>query len=680
MSGIAGVYSFDGRPVGREVDRMVEAMEHRGPDGIQTWCDGSVGLGHCMLETTPEDQYESLPGSDPSGSFFITCDARIDNRSSLIGQLNVEKKDQTVTDSDIILESYKKWGTKCPNKIVGAFAFLIWDSVRKRLVCVRDKLGVNTLYYRESKNNKFSLATEIKSLFASGRFEKKINEKEVARILALLRNDKKETLYEGVKRLGPGHLLVIEESNVRIEKYWEISEQSRELSFNNEEYAEVFRDKLKEAVKCRTRSNTPIASQLSGGLDSSFVTALANECTENESIHTLSLIFSESKSCDERDYICKVTDKIDSIEHYIDIDQYGPLENIEKIYKYQDDGIANANHYSFWEMFAEANNQGVRVVLDGLDGDTAVMHGLLYLRKLASHFQWKSFYSEARKLAYVHANAEYRQEFIETISDPDKIFWQFGFPIIEEAAAQSNFTQVLRHIYNIKNNSITDSVEVIKRIWRRTIAPHNLVKMRDKKREKELYRDKLIYIKKSFLEEHNIIEKYSKRNYRNFVSNDVRATQAHQYRSGSVTTQLEKANHYAAAWKLENRHPFMDTRLLSYCLSLPPEQSLSNGWTRAIMRRAMRGDVPRAIRKRPGKARMSANFSRGLFKNDREKLEAILSNPGTLSDFVDIRFVKSRYMWMRKVFEEKGVVPDNEAIRLCRIAALGYRLREIENS
>lgn len=679
MSGIAGVYSFDGRPVGREVDRMVEAMEHRGPDGIQTWCDGSVGLGHCMLETTPEDRYESLPRSDSSGSFFITCDARIDNRSSLIGQLNVEKKGQTVTDSDIILESYKKWGTECPKQLVGDFAFLIWDSVKKRLLCVRDKLGVNTLYYRESKNNKFSLATEIKSLFASRCFEKKVNKKEVARILALLRNDKEETLYEGVKRLEPGHLLIIEESSVRIEKYWEISRQSQEINFDDEEYAEVFRDKLKEAVKCRTRSNTPIASQLSGGLDSSFVTALANECTKNECIHTLSLIFSQSNSCDERKYIRKVEDKVDPVEHYIDIDQHGPLENIEKIYKYQDDGIANANHYSFWEMFSEASNQGIRVVLDGLDGDTAVMHGLLYLRKLASHFQWKSFYSEARKLADVHTNAEYRQEFIETISDTDKIFWQFGFPIIEKAAAQSNYVQVLKHIYKIRSSGACDSLKIIKRIWRRTIAPYSLVKKRDKKREKKLYDRKLSHIKKDFLEEYSILEKYSKNNYRSFIKNDVRATQAHQYRSGSVTTQLEKANHYAAAWKLENRHPFMDTRLLSYCLSLPPEQSLSNGWTRAIMRRAMRGDVPRAIRKRPGKARMSTNFSRGLFKNDREKLEAILSNPGTLSDFVDMESVRSKYMSMREIFEEKGVVPGSESIRLCRIAALGYRFRQIKD-
>ena len=113
---------------------MVGAMKHRGPDGIHTWREGSVALGHCMLHTTPESLYDTLPMESRDGNLVLTADARIDNREELMRVLDLRPtKDRPVTDCDLIMAAYQKWGEACPEHLLGAFAFAIWDKRARRL-------------------------------------------------------------------------------------------------------------------------------------------------------------------------------------------------------------------------------------------------------------------------------------------------------------------------------------------------------------------------------------------------------------------------------------------------------------------------------------------------------------------------------------------------------------------
>lgn len=140
MSAIAGAYFLDGRPVDRaELDRMVSILAHRGPDGCGAWREGPVGVGHCMLRTTPESLRETFPLIGSGGEFVLTADARIDNRSELIAALNlVDRASGEITDGDLILAAYERWGEHCPGKLLGDFAFAIWDGRTRSLFCVRD--------------------------------------------------------------------------------------------------------------------------------------------------------------------------------------------------------------------------------------------------------------------------------------------------------------------------------------------------------------------------------------------------------------------------------------------------------------------------------------------------------------------------------------------------------------
>ncbi|MEO0970581.1 MAG: asparagine synthetase B, partial [Cyanobacteria bacterium J06639_18] len=180
MSGIAGIKYLDNSLLHRaDLVLMLDTLAHRGPDGADIWVDGNIGLGHRMLWTTPESLIEKQPLVDRVRNLAIAADARIDNREELISQLSLDNSPsdrplnqninqnnsclKTVTDSQLILEAYKKWGEDCLEYLVGDFAFAIWDGCKQTLFCARDHFGVKPFYYYQS-DQVFIFASEIKAL------------------------------------------------------------------------------------------------------------------------------------------------------------------------------------------------------------------------------------------------------------------------------------------------------------------------------------------------------------------------------------------------------------------------------------------------------------------------------------------------------------------------------------
>ncbi len=217
MSGIVGMYCLDGRSVDqKDLRRMVDKIAHRGPDGSDIWCNGSVGLGHRMLWTTPESLKEKLPLVHRSGKLVITADARIDNREELIKALNLtDKKPEDITDSELILYSYEKWEENCPEKLIGDFAFAIWDGFKRKLFCVRDHMGVKPFYYYKS-DKIFIFASEIKTLLCLKEVPQKLNELMVAFYLARIFKDNTITFYHDIVRLPAANSINVSKDNLQL--------------------------------------------------------------------------------------------------------------------------------------------------------------------------------------------------------------------------------------------------------------------------------------------------------------------------------------------------------------------------------------------------------------------------------------------------------------------------------
>jgi len=606
MSGIVGIYHLDGRPVDPlDLGRMVEILAHRGPDGADVWCKESVGLGHRMLRTTPESLQEKLPLANQTGDLVITADARIDNRDELIRALDMtDHPPMEIADSQLILAAYEKWGERCPEHLLGDFAFVIWDGHRQVLFCARDHFGVKPLYYYLS-NQVFAFASEIKALLCLPEVPRRLNEVRVADHLARIFEDKAITFYQDIFRLPAAHSIGVGRGETQVRSYWSL-DPSREVRLSSdEEYAEAFREILTEAVRCRLRSAFPVGSALSGGLDSSSIACVARNLLVTEGngrLHTFSAIFpdlpeAELPKIDERHYIDVVLSTGEFKPHYIQAGRLSPLGDLDRVLWHQDEAFLAPNLYMHWALYGAAHQQKVRIFLDGLDGDTTVSHGLSYLAELTRAGQWRTLVAEATALS------KRSSAFLK----PRRIVWRYGLrPLIPESAV---------------------------RVWRLLQGRPRSTQVADKA------------INPVLAERVGLAERAQ-----TLLGNGAgpphtaRARHWHSLIAGLIPYTLELADKAAAAFSLEARYPFFDRRLVEFCLALPPEQKLHQGWSRVVMRRAMAGILPEEVQWRFHKANLSPNFKHRLLDCEQRMLdEVILHEPQIIQEYVDVPALRAAY-------------------------------------
>ncbi|HVY92675.1 MAG TPA: asparagine synthase-related protein, partial [Bryobacteraceae bacterium] len=274
MSGIYGMVRLDGAPVTRAMlEPVAAAMAGWGPDGHGQWCSENAGLGFLSLRITPESLHERLPMSlRAAPHLFITADARIDNRDELFNALQVPSAGRARTpDSSLILLAWERWGADCVKRLLGDFAFSIWDARQRSLFCARDPLGCRPLfYYRDART--FLFASDIKGTLA-GVDSPRLNEPLLAAHLQMRTYyaQKTRTFYENILKLPAGHTLTLYGGELRLHEYWSPHNIPTRPPARDGELRELFR----QAVECRVRSAFPVAAHLSGGIDSSAVTLQA---------------------------------------------------------------------------------------------------------------------------------------------------------------------------------------------------------------------------------------------------------------------------------------------------------------------------------------------------------------------------------------------------------------------
>jgi asparagine synthase (glutamine-hydrolysing) len=595
MSGITGIYFLDQRYVTSEqISRMTDTLEHRGPDGRDVWFDHSTGLGHRMLFTTPESLHEQLPLVVDQGSLVITADARIDNRDELISALGIDlRSGQTITDSALILVAYQTWGQRCPEYLLGDFVFAIWDQRNRTLFMARDHFGVKPIYYYRSPRL-FAFASEIKALLTLEEVPHKLNEVRVGDYLVPLFEDKEITFYEEILRLPPASCMTISLEGIRQWVYWSLDPSNDIRLHSDEEYAEAFREIFTEAVRCRLRSAYPIGSLLSGGLDSSSIACTARKLIDqngSQPLHTFSAIFDDVPECDEREFIHAVLDQGGCEPHFLHADQLSPLTDYKRMFWHQDEAFYAPNLFINWGLFGEAKQQGIRVIFDGIDGDTIVSHGFTRLTELMRAGRWIALYKEVRALSK-NFNSPYW-----------RILRRFGFKPL-----MPNF------------------VRLAWRVLRRQDDPNPS-------------------IRRDFAECISLDERIKKQK-NNDLQPPQKEKEAH-YRSitrGIHQFAFELADRTSAAFNLEVRYPFFDRRVVDFCLALPSKQKLYQGWSRMILRRSMEGILPEMVRWRGGKSNLSANFSRGLRFDNKNYLDrVIVGEQSKIFEYIDTDVLRGIY-------------------------------------
>jgi asparagine synthase (glutamine-hydrolysing) len=611
LSGLCGLVYFDGRPVEQaELEQMSDRLAHRGPDAAGQWRAGSAGLGHRMLWTTPESLHERLPLASADGGLVITADVRIDNRDELFRLLALD--DRSLGDSALILAAYAKWGERCPEHLLGDFAFAIWDARDQTLFCARDHLGVKPFFYFWSAGFA-AVASEIKGLLALPQAPRRLNERRVAEYLASLHDDTAITFYQDIHRLPPAHSLTLDRAGTRLRRYWALDPAREAAPASDEEYAAEFRQLFTEAVHCRLRSAYPVGAMLSGGLDSSSIVCVARQLNRQSGapvLHTFSAIFDTVTKSDERQYIQAVVAGGDLTDHYVHPDQVSPLVDLERMLWHSDEPFLAPNLFIHWEIFRSAQAAGMRVMLDGIDGDTTISHGLAYLPELIRTGHWRQAAAETRGLARNFG------------ASPRRVLMELGLRPLMPLALRRAYRVLKRRTSTLADVDISYAPAFVERV---RLAENPQLRSR--------------------------LEEARPRNQRE-----------EHWRSlnrGLIPFTLEVADRAAAAFGLESRNPFYDRRLVEYCLALPGNQKLYQGWSRMVLRRAMAGVLPEAVCWRRDKSNLGPNFRHVFTTFERVRLQRLASEGApALAPYMDntaVRAQAARYLDRPTGKDEMGV-------------------------
>jgi len=370
MCGIAGIVSID--PLAPDdcarAVAMRDVMSYRGPDGAGLHTDAHAALAHRRLSII-DLAGGHQPLSNETGSVWVTYNGEIYNHRDVRAELEgAGHTYRTQSDTETIVHAYEQWGDDCMQRFRGMFAFAIWDAPARRLLLVRDRLGVKPLYWARA-GNRLLFASEIKGILESGLVTASPNHRVLPEVLATRGTAGEETMFTGIYKLLPGHRLIFEDGRVRVEKYWELPLDGPDPDLErltDRTLIDRFRSLLQESVRLRLMSDVPLGMFLSGGIDSSAIAALmAREI--DRPVDTFSVAFADRRFS-ELEYARAVARAIGANAHEIVIDDADFFTALPRLVWHEDEPVAHASSVPlhFVSMLAR---QYVTVVLTGEGSD-----------------------------------------------------------------------------------------------------------------------------------------------------------------------------------------------------------------------------------------------------------------------------------------------------------------------
>lgn len=582
MCGIAGYFSLKKEKIDMAMfKKMLNAIAHRGPDdsGYTVFNSQSgdsifmkdpeeingtgftpdIIFGHRRLSIIDLSPSGRQPMTDEKGDLWVVFNGEIYNYIELREELkSLGHTFRTNSDTEVILKAYAHWGVDCLNRFNGMFAFALWDTKRKRLFCARDRMGVKPFYYYKD-NNRFIFASEIKALLEMN-IERKANDQIVYDYLSSgLLDHTDDTFFHGIKQLRPAHYMLISEDGLQIKRWWDI-EDNELTGLTDDEYAKRFYELFEDSIKLRLRSDVPIGTCLSGGLDSSSIVCVTNKLMfqgdypleiVGDRQRTFSSCF-ENKKYDERVFIEEVIKKTNASSYYTFPEGEKLFDIAHDVIWHQDEPFGSTSIFAQWHVMKLAKENGIKVLLDGQGADELLA---------GYHGYFGTYYIDLTKRLHIL-----------------KLFTELYF----YRRLHSQFPPVIFAVIV------------------RAILPDFLVEI-IKKIPAVLNASKQVAIGNSWIEKG--FEKQYKQEYK--FTDKFNSRLKNQLYSLFTCSSLQALLHYedrnSMAFSIEARVPFLDYRLVEYIFSLPSGQKLRSGMTKVVLRNAMKGILPEMVRKRVDK-------------------------------------------------------------------------------
>lgn len=624
MCGIIGFLRFDWQKISLDLcARLSEMIAHRGPDDEGFLLANFVTGEHQIAggSSTPRDVYQAtfpftpkirLDQVNTSG-----CDLALINRRLAIldlspaGHLPMSTEDRSLWlayngqvynfvelreelqelgyrffsngDSEVILKAYQAWGTDCFRRFNGMWAMAIWDVQAKKLVLSRDHFGIKPLYYWRTENI-FAFASEIKCLLELGA-PRDVNEGLVYDYLNLgLLDHTNETFFAHIQKLPPAHFLEINRTNqIKIERFWDFEVSPELHSEKTGKYAEQFKEIFIDSVRLRLRSDVPIGSCLSGGLDSSAIVTVANNLmfpTERCDVHARQKTFSscfDDPRFDEREYIQEVLQATQAEANYIFPQPDEFLAELDDLLWHQEEPFRSSSIYAQWCVMRRARERGIIVMLDGQGGDELLCgyrkFYIFYLMELLKRCQIGRLLSEG-----------------------------LGFLGSLEILGTLNIRHGLRYF------ALGRHIQGMQSIF-------------------------LPEFQKRFA--HRIWDV----GYNGGLSQRIK-TDITQF---SLPVLLRYEDKNSMAHSVEARLPFLDYRLVETVATFPIDQKMRRGWTKYVMRQALKDILPEKIRLRKSKLGFVTPEDEWFKQTLSDRVKESFERARFLPEYISVNSLQERY-------------------------------------
>ena len=533
---------------------MADTMVHRGPDDHGLHIDGPIGLAHRRLSIIDLSPAGRQPMCNEDRTVWATANGEIYNFAEIRDELRTAgHRFSSETDTEVIIHAYEEWGLDCLSRFNGMFAFALWDSRKRRLWLVRDRIGIKPLFY--THQDKFlAFGSEIKSILADPRVERRFDAESLAYYTALNWTPAPNTLFAGVRQLLGGHYLLVEaDGRARDVEYWKLN-YDETVRKSSGRWLEEFDSLMEDATRLRLVSDVPFGAFLSGGLDSSAVSYWMSRRLDSP-VKTFSIGFDES-SYDETPYAQQVAERIGAEPHK-QIVTARAAEILPELVRHAEEPTADSSMVGVYYLAREAR-KNVTMVLTG-DGADEILAGYetyqaYYIRRLyrmlPGFVRRRVLGAMARRMKVSHSKVSLDfklRRFVdgaELSADDAHASWRMIF------GAQMR-SRLLAPLWN-DPSARSDVMDVYRSYFARTNASHPLNRM--------LYVDTRLYL-----------------------PNDM----------------LTKVDRMTMAHSLEARVPFLDHRVVEFCASVPPRLKLKGlRKKKHLLKQAMRNRLPDAVVKR----------------------------------------------------------------------------------
>lgn len=569
MTALAGVWRFDGNPsVADSCLRMLGAQEIYGPHAGAHLSDGQVAFGRRLMRTLPEDVYDRQPLTGAGGHYILVADVRLDNRDELCGLLKIApSRASELCDAEILLGAIEIWGENCLNYLVGDYAFALWDRDAQRLILARDPLGQRPLYYHRS-SKLFAFASMPKGLYAHPDIPYAANEERIAESLLLPWELGPSSFFKGIERVKSGHIVIVTRRGIAMRRHWQPERRYSELR-HPDEFSEALREHLDRAVLCRLRGVKDVGAHLSSGFDSSAVAATAARLLAPSGRKVIAFTavpmtgfdrpLSRGNIFDEGPHAAAVAALYPNMEHVlVRAERRSLIDGLDRIFFLFDEPTSSVSNGNWWYAICDsARERDLNVVLTGQEGNMGLSYnGQELFPELFCRGRWLHLYHEMRCLV-TQRKASWRGAFAMTIGP-----WIPG-----------SLWSLINRLRGRTTNSALSYTPI------------------NPKRYEELNlatRAKQAGVDLGF------------RPWKNGF--DMRLWNLFHSDPGNSNKGV------LGGWKIDQRDPTADIRLIKFCLSVPTEQFFRHGISKVLARRALSDRLPRKILEETRRGVQSADW------------------------------------------------------------------------